>query len=110
MKYWEGLNDFEEKSVAFVAGSFFIFFGLMGYLTGKYLPVLSFFKCYLLVWNPFMREPDFLEKLQNEIILYLELYNSNQLVMKEPPNVKDQRLVNRKWKNKETSKIMNIKK
>jgi hypothetical protein len=58
------LNDLHEAQVAWITGSSFIAFASVGYLTGSYVPVFSIFKGWILLWNPFVREPDFLIKLQ----------------------------------------------
>ena len=58
------LNDLNEEKVAWITGSSFFAFASVGYLTGSYVPVFSIFKGWILLWNPFLREPNFLIKLQ----------------------------------------------
>lgn len=58
------LNDLNEEKVAWITGCSFIAFASVGYLTGSYVPVFSIFKGWILLWNPFVREPNFLIKLQ----------------------------------------------
>ena len=58
------LNEIHEEKVAWIAGASFFMFTCFGYLTGTYVPIFSIFKAWLLLWNPFLREPHFLEKLQ----------------------------------------------
>lgn len=64
------LNDMTEEKVAWITGAHFVFFSLLGYLTGSYLPVLKPFKCWILLWNPFLREPHFMAKLKLSIDEY----------------------------------------
>jgi hypothetical protein len=63
------LNDLNEEKVAWITGSSFVAFASVGYLTGSYVPVFSIFKGWILLWNPFVREPEFLIKLQ-EVCLF----------------------------------------
>ena len=58
------LNDHAEEKVAWITGVNFIIFAALGYLTGEYLPVISFMRGWLLVWNPFIRDPHYMLKLQ----------------------------------------------
>jgi len=64
------MNDGQEHRVAYITGSFFVVFCALGYTSGTYLPVASVFKAMILIWNPFIREPDFLIKLQDAAIKY----------------------------------------
>lgn len=57
------LNDMREEKVAWITAFCSIIFGLLGYLTGSYLPLFRIFRCWILLWNPFIREPDFMLKL-----------------------------------------------
>eukprot|EP01035_Chromulina_nebulosa_P019576 gene19576-25477_t len=57
------VNDASEEKVAWITGFCFTLFGFIGYLTGSYLPVFPIFQCWILVWNPFIREPEFMLKL-----------------------------------------------
>jgi hypothetical protein len=58
------MNDLHEEKVAWITGLFFFIFTALGYLTGSYVPIFPVFKGWLLLWNPFLREPEFLDKLQ----------------------------------------------
>lgn len=58
------INDIAEMEVLWITLFFFTTFGLSGYLTGQYLPVLHFFRGWILLWNPFLREPLYMLKLQ----------------------------------------------
>ena len=58
------LNEIAEEKVAWITGSFFTFFCFLGYLTGKYAPLIGFLKGWVLLWNPFLKEPHFLDKLK----------------------------------------------
>jgi hypothetical protein len=58
------LNDIAEEKVAWITGSTFLLFCMMGYFTGNYVPVLPYFRCWILTWNPFLREPHFMLKLK----------------------------------------------
>lgn len=65
------LNDIKEESVAWIVAFTFCTFGAMGYMTGGYyphhLPVLKIFRGWILVWNPFLREPHFMLKLSDAL-------------------------------------------
>jgi hypothetical protein len=65
------LNDTNEDKVAWITGSMFLFFCLVGYLTGDYLPVAKVFRCWVITWNPFVREPYFMLKLKRVSFLYV---------------------------------------
>lgn len=58
------LNDIAEEKVAWITGFTFLTFCMMGYFTGNYVPVLPYFRGWILVWNPFLREPHFMLKLK----------------------------------------------
>ena len=61
------LNDYAEQKVAWIVfASFFAFAGL-SYLTGEYLPVVKLCQGWIIVWNPFIREPQFLLKLKQAV-------------------------------------------
>lgn len=62
------LNDLNEEKVAWITGLSFITFASVGYLTGSYIPIFPIFKGWILRWNPFVREPDYLILLQKVII------------------------------------------
>jgi hypothetical protein len=58
------LNDMAEEKVAWITGATFCLFCAMGYFTGNYVPVVRVCKCWILTWNPFLREPYFMLKLK----------------------------------------------
>lgn len=58
------LNDMAEEKVAWITGLCFVLFSCMSYLTGNYVPIFPYFRCWILVWNPFLREPNFMLKLK----------------------------------------------
>lgn len=58
------LHDLNEPAVAWVTGAFFLAFSLLGYLTGIYLPVIRPLRGYILLWNPFVRDPHFMANLK----------------------------------------------
>lgn len=58
------LHDSHETKVVYITAIMFGCFLFMSYLTGEYVPVLSYFKGWVLMWNPFLKEPHFLLKLK----------------------------------------------
>ena len=58
------LNDLAEEKVAWITGASFVFFCFLGYLTGTYVPIFPYFRAWLILWNPFVKEPQFMYKLQ----------------------------------------------
>lgn len=64
------LNEWEEERVAWITFITFFCFGAMGYLTGSYFPVDGFMRGTILLWNPFVKERDFLIKLQRAVNAY----------------------------------------
>lgn len=58
------LNDIAEEKVAWITGILFTLFCFMAYLTGNYVPVIKYFRCWILLWNPFLNEPHFMLKLK----------------------------------------------
>lgn len=62
------LNEINEEKVAWITGVSFLLFSALGYLSGAYVPIFRMFRGWVLLWNPFMREPEFLEKLQQVIL------------------------------------------
>ena len=64
------LNDLNEHPVAWITGACFCLFSILGYLTGHYVPVFRVFRCWVLLWNPFLREPHFMLRLK-QVSLYL---------------------------------------
>ena len=63
------LNDMAEEKVAWITGTTFLVFCVMGYLTGNYVPVLRCFRGWILTWNPFLREPYFMLKLKRVSVM-----------------------------------------
>lgn len=57
------INDAAEEKVAWITGLSFSVFGLLGYLTGSYVPVLRPFRCWIITWNPFVDDQNFMFKL-----------------------------------------------
>jgi len=57
------LNEWEELRAGIITWTFFVLFCLCSYLTGEYIPVFKCFRFYLLIWNPFYYEQEFLPKL-----------------------------------------------
>ena len=58
------LNDLREERVAWITGAFFLAFCFLGYLTGTYIPVMRYFRGWIILWNPFLKEPQFMYKLK----------------------------------------------
>lgn len=58
------INDYNEEKVAWITGSLFGLFCFMAYLTGNYVPVLKYLRGWILLWNPFLKEPYFMYKLK----------------------------------------------
>ena len=58
------LNDLAEEKVAYITGLTFVVFSFMGMLTGNYCPIPDYLKCWVITWNPFVREPRFMMKLK----------------------------------------------
>ena len=69
------LNDIAEEKVAWITGFTFLTFCMMGYFTGNYVPVLPYFRGWILVWNPFLREPHFMLKLKRVSVLFIMFLN-----------------------------------
>lgn len=65
------LNEIHEEKVAWITGLSFMMFTFFGYLTGSYIPIFPIFKGWILLWNPFLREPEFLEKLQEASVVVI---------------------------------------
>eukprot|EP00597_Dinobryon_sp_UTEXLB2267_P015334 CAMPEP_0170122726 /NCGR_PEP_ID=MMETSP0020_2-20130122/16921_1 /TAXON_ID=98059 /ORGANISM="Dinobryon sp., Strain UTEXLB2267" /LENGTH=409 /DNA_ID=CAMNT_0010353859 /DNA_START=307 /DNA_END=1536 /DNA_ORIENTATION=- len=74
------LNEIEEERVAWITGGFFVFFCFMGYLTGRYAPLLGFFKGWVMLWNPFLKEPNFLSKLRQAVFTYSNNMSPSKLI------------------------------
>ena len=72
------LNDYAEQKVAWIVFvSFFAFTGI-SYLTGEYLPVIKLCRGWIIIWNPFIREPQFLLKLK-EAVEEFKLKSSDEI-------------------------------
>lgn len=65
------LNDMAEEKVAWIVACTFCLFSGMGYLTGgyyaDYLPVFKCVRGWIVVWNPFVREPLFMLRLKEAL-------------------------------------------
>ena len=64
------VHDFHEEKVAWITGIFFLLFSFLGYITGTYFPPFSMFKGWVLLWNPFLRQTDYIEKLHVVRFIY----------------------------------------
>lgn len=71
------INDIAEEKVAWITGSLCITFCCLGYLTGSYVPILSINKCYVMIWNPFINEPNYMFKLVQAV----RDYNKNKFTI-----------------------------
>lgn len=58
------LDEHADRTVAAFTFACFFVFCFMGYLTGCYVPVTPICQCWVLSWNPFLREPLFMSKLE----------------------------------------------
>jgi hypothetical protein len=65
------INDYNEEKVAWITGTLFSMFCFLAYLTGNYLPVVKYLRGWILLWNPFLREPYFMYKLKKVSFLFL---------------------------------------
>ena len=61
------LNDYAEQKVAWIVLVSFFAFTSISYLTGEYLPVVKSCRGWIMLWNPFIREPQFLLKLKQAV-------------------------------------------
>jgi hypothetical protein len=61
------VHDTTETEVGFITGLSFIVFSLGGYLTGKYVWLLPQLRGVIMLWNPFLYEPQFMAKLQRSV-------------------------------------------
>ena len=61
------LNDANETSVAIITGISFFMFSFLGYLTGSYVWLIPMWRGIVMQWNPFMKEPHFMAKLQRSV-------------------------------------------
>lgn len=64
------LHDEMSKLMVLITSISFTLFSLMGYLTGNYLYVLSYFRCWILTWNPFVKDRDFMKHLKLAVLNY----------------------------------------
>ena len=51
------LNDEAEAKVGVITGTAFVIFSFLGYLTGCYVWLLPWWRCVVMLWNPFVKEP-----------------------------------------------------
>jgi len=58
------LHDKMSRVMVLITALSFTLFSLMGYLTGNYLYVISYFRCWILTWNPFVKDRDFMKHLK----------------------------------------------
>jgi hypothetical protein len=61
------LNEVRSPEVGWITGVAFIIFAFLGYLSGSYVPVAKALQGVVLLWNPFLREPDFVKKLHRVV-------------------------------------------
>ncbi|CAM6001404.1 unnamed protein product [Sphagnum balticum] len=64
------LNDRGEAPVGWITGACFFLFCCFGYLTGNYLHVIRPLRCWIILWNPFCRDPDFMAHLREAAVQY----------------------------------------
>jgi hypothetical protein len=64
------LNEINEEKVAWITGVSFVMFSALGYFSGAYLSIPSCCRLWVLLWNPFMGDPDFLDTLQKAVNEY----------------------------------------
>jgi hypothetical protein len=63
------VHDYSEMGVVGgLTGLSFVIFSLLGYLTGKYFWLLPQLRCIVMLWNPFVQEPQFMAKLQRSML------------------------------------------
>jgi hypothetical protein len=62
------VNEIEEVRVGWLTGISFFLFCSCCYLSGNYMYVLHVLRGWVLVWNPWFYEPDFINKLHNCLI------------------------------------------
>jgi hypothetical protein len=67
------LNEERSPEVGWITGVAFLTFGFLGYLSGSYMPVAKALQGIVLLWNPFLREPDFVKKLHSVVWEYTAL-------------------------------------
>jgi hypothetical protein len=66
------LNDSAEAKVGFITGTSFLIFSFLGYLTGGYIWLIPMWRGVIMVWNPFLKEPQFMAKLQRSVTQWIE--------------------------------------
>lgn len=64
-------HDAMESKVSWITGIMFFFFCLISYLSGNFFPVFKIWRGYVLMWNPFVREPHFMLKLKMVNFIFL---------------------------------------
>jgi len=72
------VHDTTETEVGLITGMSFLIFCLLGYLTGHYVWVLPPLRCIVMLWNPFMHEPQFMAKLQRSVDTWLVRQRSSK--------------------------------
>ncbi|CAE7664185.1 unnamed protein product, partial [Symbiodinium microadriaticum] len=74
-------HDLANESIAngVISGLSFFIFCLMGYLTGAYLPVIKPLQCIILAWNPFLRDENFILKLQKAVLEHVRETSGSSL-------------------------------
>ena len=61
------LNEAEDMHAGIVTICFFGTFCFCSYLTGEYFPVVRFMRFYIMVWNPFAVDQNFLDIMYNAL-------------------------------------------
>jgi hypothetical protein len=67
------VHDENEAKVAWITGGCFLLFCMLGYLTGNYVYVLRPLRGWILLWNPFVRDPHFMLHLKQVFYLATSL-------------------------------------
>lgn len=70
------LNDIGEAKVGYITISAFLMFGILGYLTGQYIPMIPICRCWIMTWNPWVEDPQFMMKLNRSIDQYTARRNA----------------------------------
>ena len=79
------VHDTTETEVGFITGLSFLIFCLLGYLTGHYLWVLPQLRCVIMLWNPFLHEPQFMAKLERSVDTWLQRQHATLHLQREDP-------------------------
>lgn len=72
------LHDNTESKVSWITGLMFFVFCLESYLSGNFLHVFKPLRGYVLLWNPFVREPHFMIKLKMSLEEYIAQYSQRE--------------------------------